>query len=239
MSKKKIWILGNWKMNHTLADAKAFFERLSPAPHGVIAGVALSPILLGALSNEQLPIRLGAQNAYFAKSGAFTGESSLDQVKEAGADFVLIGHSERRQLFGESDKIVSEKVRATLAAEITAVLCIGETLQEREAGQVFTVVSRQLDKALAGVSSFENLVIAYEPVWAIGTGRAATAEDAEAVHAHIAEHLKGTSVPLLYGGSVKPTNLAELIAQPHIDGALVGGASLDPTSFNALMEAAQ
>lgn len=238
MSKKKIWILGNWKMHHLIEEARAFFAEVSHPPEGIIAGVAPSAIVLGALADESLPLLRGAQNAHFEKNGAYTGEISLPMLADCKTDFVIIGHSERRQHFGESDALIGKKVKAALDFGLIAVLCIGETLEEREAGAALTVVSRQLDIALEGISSFENLVIAYEPVWAIGTGKAATPDDAEAVHRHIAEHLGQANVPLLYGGSVKPENAKELLSQPHIDGALVGGASLKAASFNALMEAA-
>ena len=239
MSKKKIWILGNWKMNHLIEEAKAFFAEVNTPPQGVVAGVAPSAIVLGALSGETLPILRGAQNVHFEQSGAYTGEVSLPMLADCKTDFAIIGHSERRQHFGESDELIGKKVKAALDFGLIAVLCVGETLEEREAGEALSVVSRQLDIALDGIDSFDNLVIAYEPVWAIGTGKAATPEDAEAVHKHIAEHLKSADVPLLYGGSVKPENAKELLSQPHIDGALVGGASLKAASFNALMEAAQ
>lgn len=242
MSKKKIWLLGNWKMNHTIAEARAFFAALSPLPKGVAVGLAPSACVLGALAEEELPCMRGAQNIYCEESGAFTGELSAPMLQECKADFVLIGHSERRALFGESDALIGKKVAYALERGLWAVLCVGETLAEREKGEAFAVVTRQLKIALEHVKSAEHLVIAYEPVWAIGTGKTASSADAESVHAHIAQFLKGrfaqARVPILYGGSVKPANCRELIAQPHIDGALVGGASLEATSFNALIEAA-
>lgn len=237
MSKKKIWILGNWKMNHLIEEAKAFFDAVGTPPEHVVAGVAPSTFVLGAFAKESLSIMRGAQNVYYAPSGAYTGETSLPMLKDCSVDFVIIGHSERRQHFGEGDVLIGKKVKATLESGLTAVLCVGETLGERELGEAKAVVSRQLDAALEGISSFQNLVIAYEPIWAIGTGKTATAADAEEVHAHIANHLKGAKIPLLYGGSVKPGNIAELVSQEHIDGALVGGASLTPESFNGLLEA--
>lgn len=238
MSKKKIWILGNWKMNHLIEEARAFFSEVKRPPEGVVAGVAPSNCVLGALASESLPLLRGGQNVHFEPGGAYTGEVSLPMLGDCQADFVIIGHSERRQHFGESDELIGKKVRATIDFGLIAVVCVGETLEEREAGEALSVVSRQLDRALEGVESFENLIVAYEPVWAIGTGRAATPEDAEAVHSHIANHLGSAPIPLLYGGSVKPENAKELLSQPHIDGALVGGASLKAASFNALMEAA-
>jgi len=238
MSKKKIWILGNWKMNHLIEEAESFFAEVSRPPEGVVAGVAPSDIVLGAFAGKSLPLLRGAQNVHFAESGAYTGEVSLPMLADCNTDFVIIGHSERRQHFGECDVLIGKKVKATLGFGLIAVLCVGETLEERNQGGALDVVSRQLDRALEDIDSFENLVIAYEPVWAIGTGRAATPEDAETVHGHIANHLGSAPIPLLYGGSVKPENAKELLSQPHIDGALVGGASLKAASFNALMEAA-
>lgn len=238
MSKKKIWILGNWKMNHLIKEARAFFQEVQQPPKGVVAGIAPSAVVLGALASESFPLLRGAQNVHFEPNGAYTGEISLPMLADCQADFAIIGHSERRQHFGETDVLIGKKVQATLDFGLIAVLCVGETLEERDRGKALDVVSRQLDRALEGIDSFENLVIAYEPVWAIGTGRAATPEDAETVHSHIANHLGSAPIPLLYGGSVKPENAKELLSQPHIDGALVGGASLKPASFNALMEAA-
>jgi len=232
----KPWVLGNWKMNHTISEAKAFFEAVSRGPFSkVFAGVAPSACVLGAFYGKKLPLQLGAQNIYYEEKGAFTGELSAKMVEEV-ATFALVGHSERRAIFNETDEMVSKKAKVAIKQGILPVICVGETLDEREAGQAFEVVERQVQAAIAGIED-QFFLIAYEPVWAIGTGKTATPEDAQSIHAHIAKLLPQKR-PILYGGSVKPDNISELLSQPDINGALVGGASLKPESFLQLLQGA-
>jgi len=183
---------------------------------------------------------VAAQNLHWEKEGAFTGEVSAAMVREAGAEYVLVGHSERRQLFGETDQSVNKKIGAALGNDLIPIVCIGETLAEREANRTFDVLDRQIRQGFDGFSAAQvgSLVIAYEPVWAIGTGRVATSQQAQEAHAHIRGRLRSwftddaaEQCHILYGGSVKPDNIAELAAQPDVDGALVGGASLDVRAF--------
>lgn len=191
-----------------------------------------------AVKSSGKPVIVAAQNVYTEESGAFTGEVSIPMIKGAGAGAVILGHSERRNVFKETDEFINAKVHKSIEAGLTVVLCVGELLQEREAGVAFEVVLAQLGKSLAGVKDLNKIVIAYEPVWAIGTGKTASPEDAQAMHAEIrrfitriyGEHT-AKSVRILYGGSVKPDNIADLMKKDDIDGALVGGASLKADSF--------
>jgi triosephosphate isomerase len=193
---------------------------------------------------ESMGIAISGQDVYWESQGAFTGEVSATMLKEAGCRYTLIGHSERRQFFGETDETVNRKLQASLAAALIPIVCIGETLVERETGGTETVLDRQLTAGLAGLTeaAFSPIIVAYEPVWAIGTGRTATPEIAQQAHAFIRQRIaKLVSAPvadrlrILYGGSVKPDNIAGLMAQPDIDGGLVGGASLEPRSFAAIV----
>jgi triosephosphate isomerase (TIM) len=195
-----------------------------------------------ALRNSNIDV--AAQDVYWEAEGAFTGEVSAGMIKEAGAEYVIIGHSERRRLFGDTDASVKRKIDATLRAGLAPIVCIGETLEQRERNETFTVLDRQMRDGLDGLSAeqFVDLVIAYEPVWAIGTGKNATAAQAQEAHLHIRTRLRelftdeaAEQCHLLYGGSVKGDNIAELIAQPDVDGALVGGASLDVQSFGQII----
>ncbi len=217
-------IAGNWKMFKGPTDTLAFFDAFE-APDGV--DVVLCPpfVSLEAAVGEEWPIY--AQNVHWADEGAFTGEISAGMLLELGVRGALVGHSERRLYFGETDATVAQRAEAALAAGLEVIACVGETEAEREAGETESVLRRQVE-ALPGSPS---LVIAYEPVWAIGTGKTATPEMADEAHAFI-KSLHATRV--LYGGSVKPENAAELLSRPSIDGALVGGASLDPASFSSL-----
>ncbi len=247
---------GNWKMNTVRASAVELALAVSrDAADAIEAGVEVAvfpPFVYldavgTALRSEKSPVLLGAQDLYFAPSGAFTGEISADQLRDIGVSIVLTGHSERRHIMGESDELVGKKTRAALQSGLRVVLCIGETLQERESGMTDHVNERQIRAGLAGVEAgqLERLVIAYEPVWAIGTGRTATPSDAQAAHSQIRRvlfelydiHAAG-SVRIQYGGSVNAENAAELFAQPDIDGGLIGGASLKPESFVAIADAA-
>jgi len=221
-------IAGNWKMFKGPVDTLAFFDTFE-APDGV--DVVLCPpfVSLEAAVGEEWPIY--AQNVHWAPDGAFTGEVSAQMLLEIGVQGALVGHSERRQLFGETDDTVRRRTEAALEAGLAVIACVGETEAEREAGETETVLRRQV----AVIPRHEQLVIAYEPVWAIGTGKTATPEMAQDAHALI-KSLHATRV--LYGGSVKPENATELLSQPDVDGALVGGASLDPDSFAAICRAA-
>ena len=240
-------VAANWKMHKTVAESLAFAGALGPlaSVRGVEVAVAPPFTALAALQNALAgtPIALAAQNAHFEKSGAFTGEISVGMLAELGVRYVILGHSERRQLFGESDELVAKKLRAVQGAGLRPILCVGELLAEREAGRTFDVLARQLAGSLAGADPAKavELVVAYEPVWAIGTGRTATPELAQEAHAFLRARLADRfgadagRIRIQYGGSVKPDNAAELLAQPDIDGALVGGASLDPESFSAII----
>lgn len=192
-------------------------------------------------------VNVGSQDAYFEASGAFTGETSVGMIKDLGCQFVILGHSERRHVIGETDELINKKVQSVLAAGLTPVLCVGEKLEEREADQTLEVVTTQFDGSLAGLSEtqMKQTVVAYEPVWAIGTGKTASPEQAQAVHADLRKIIAdrynsetAQAVRILYGGSVKPANAAELLAQTDIDGALVGGASLKADSFIEIINAA-
>lgn len=246
-------VAGNWKMNHSPADAADFFSRFGALLPDHFAGsvIIFPPALTFAAARQANRgngrVRLGVQNVYEQQAGAFTGEVSAGMARAAGAEFVLVGHSERRQLFGETVAQAAAKLRAVLDAGLQPVLCVGETLEERNAGRAETVVGEQLAPVLAQTAADEvsALLIAYEPVWAIGTGVTASPHDAAAMHHTLRQLLRqrwgpdaAAAVPLLYGGSVKPDNAAELLAQPHVDGVLVGGASLKPAEFAAICAAA-
>jgi triosephosphate isomerase (TIM) len=242
-------ISGNWKMHHTHLDAIQVLQKLAfrlDAEDYVHVDVSLHPPFTALrsvqtiLDADKIPIALGAQNCHWEAKGAFTGEISPLMLAKLNVTYVIVGHSERRELFGETDEQVSAKVRAVLAAGMTPILCVGETLAEREAGGTEAKVAAQVARDLEGVPAHvvAGLVVAYEPIWAIGTGRNATPEDAQATISAIRAVVMNQSgadaaaaVRIQYGGSVKPTNIAELLAQPDIDGALVGGASLDPDEF--------
>jgi len=238
-------IAGNWKLNHGPTGARSFLrgflERCSGRADRDI--VIFPPSLSLAVVSEALAsrpdIQVGVQNVYWEESGAFTGENSALMAADAGARFALVGHSERRHLFGETDQETARKVRASLAAGLSTVLCLGETLEERESGLARQVVARQVDAVALAISSghLSRIIIAYEPVWAIGTGRTAEPSDASEMHEHVRNLLEkhfgegAGIIPILYGGSVKPENASDLLGSRHVDGLLVGGASLDPASF--------
>ena len=244
-------IAGNWKMHLGPKETRAFFTGLTLPPEAGAHEVLVFPPALSLAAAVAAPdrdprIQLGVQNIHWEEKGAFTGEISGSMAREAGATFALIGHSERRHVFGETDAEVAKKVRAARRSGLVPVICVGETLEERRAGQVDQVIVRQLDAALEALLEGEGrFLLAYEPVWAIGTGETATPADASAaqgtLRARLDERLgaaRSTRVPILYGGSVKPDNAAELMAARDVDGVLVGGASLDPVSFRRLVEAA-
>ncbi len=237
---KKLMI-ANWKMNKNGKECAEFLiEFKSKYSNKIDAWIASQPLYIKLIINEN--VKAGLQNCSEHVSGAYTGEVSSRNFKEMGGNFVLIGHSERRQFFGETSKTCQAKLQTVLRENLTAVYCVGETLSERESGQTLAIVSDQLHQGLNDLSAAneENLVIAYEPVWAIGTGKTATPGQAQEVHSSIRKILSekfpgfGSKVRLLYGGSVKPDNVEELLAQKDIDGGLVGGASLKAKDFLAL-----
>ncbi len=244
-------IAGNWKMYKTPDEARVFCERFREIykDTDVQALICAPAVDLSACSDalKGTDIMLGAQNVYFEKEGAYTGETSIDMIKALGCGFSIVGHSERRQYFGETDATVNKKVHAALEAGLHPIICVGESLEQREMGVTMELVGMQVKAALSGVSAekVRKCVIAYEPVWAIGTGKTATAEQAAEVCTLIratVRHLYGAriarSVTIQYGGSMKPSNAAELLAQPDIDGGLIGGASLKSGEFVEIINAA-
>ena len=249
MSRKAL-IAANWKMYKTPAEAKAFVDAFLPMVAGHTRDeIALfpSPVLLPTVipACKGSNVAVGAQNIHFAEEGAYTGETSVGQLMAVGGTHTLIGHSERRQYFAETDEIVNKKLHTALKHGVIPIVCIGEVLAEREAGKTSSVLKTQLDGAFLGITAeaAKPIVIAYEPVWAIGTGKTATPEIAEDAHktirAEVAQLLGANvaeAVRILYGGSVKPDNVTALMAQEDIDGALVGGASLKPDSFTAIVK---
>jgi triosephosphate isomerase len=243
-------VVGNWKMNGTSASAATLLREVldglgnCKAAVGVCAPFVYIPQVAQIIGDR--PLLIGAQNVADQASGAYTGEISPAMLKEFGCQLAIVGHSERRALYGESDQLVAARYKQSIEGGVTPILCIGETLDEREQGKTLTVIDSQLDAvfSLAGVDSLAHAVIAYEPVWAIGTGRTATSEQAQEVHQHIRTVIGkqnaavAAKVQILYGGSVKPDNAAELFGMPDIDGGLIGGASLDAKSFLAICHAA-
>jgi len=243
------FIAGNWKMNKTVGEALDLIRELKTAISGVKeVEVAVAPpfTALYAVRKELegSSIRLAAQTLYWEEKGAFTGEISPLMLKEVGCQYVIIGHSERRHFFGESDETVNRRIKAALAQGLKVIFCIGETLKEREEGKTFSVIERQIEGGLKGLGDKElrNMVIAYEPVWAIGTGKTATPEQAEEAHRFIREKVEklysrevSEEIRIQYGGSVTPDNIKGLMNQPNIDGALVGGASLKADSFSKIV----
>ncbi|WP_411739237.1 triose-phosphate isomerase [Peribacillus sp. S4] len=248
---RKPIIAGNWKMNKTLSEATAFLEEVSNLipKQDVIDTVVCAP----ALFLDQLvqaakgtDVKIGAQNMHFEENGAFTGEISPIALADLGVSYVILGHSERREMFNETDEAVNKKAHAAFAHKLTPIVCCGETLEQREAGETNDFVGSQIEKGLAGLSDdqLKQAIIAYEPIWAIGTGKSSSAQDANEVCAHIRSVVAdkfsneaAAAIRIQYGGSVKPENIKEYMAQPDIDGALVGGASLKSDSFLQLLEA--
>jgi len=246
---RKPVMAGNWKMYKTAGETAAFFQKFGP----VVAGSSHAEIVIcpafvnvpaAVEAARSTSIEVGAQDVFWLKEGAYTGEVSAPMLAAAGCKWVIIGHSERRQYFGETDETVFKKTVAALEAELRPIVCVGERLEEREAGSTETVLATQCAGGIRGLSAeqFARIVIAYEPVWAIGTGKTATPEIAGAAHRFLREYLQArfgaepaAACRILYGGSVKPDNIKGLMAQPDIDGALVGGASLDPASFAAIV----
>ena len=242
----------NWKMHKTVRETIAYVRELAPvARRATSVELVIAPPFTGLPAAVEavrgLPLEVAAQDVFFERQGAFTGEISATMLGDLGVSYVIIGHSERRRLFGESDEWVKLKVGAALEAGLDAIVCIGETLAEREQNQTLAVLDRQIEIGLGPVTAEQaaSLVIAYEPVWAIGTGRNATPEQAQEAHRHIRNRIRekhGATAAdrcrILYGGSVKPANIRAIVDQPDVDGALVGGASLDPREFAEIVRRA-
>jgi len=243
------FIAGNWKMYKTVAETVKYVKEFRGLVKDVInVDIVLAPpftaLHAAAESARNSNVGIAAQDLHWEREGAFTGEISAAMIRETGAEYVIIGHSERRTLFGETDAMVNRKLGAAFAGGLTPIVCIGETLDQRERNETFTVLDRQIRDGLDGVTSEQlvQLVIAYEPVWAIGTGRNATPAQAEEAHGHVRKRLQqwfgaqpAELCRVVYGGSVKPENIADLAGQPDVDGALVGGASLDVKAFSQIV----
>jgi len=243
-------IAGNWKMFKTIAETRQFFDALIPEIQDVehCEIVVAPPFTALAAAAEEVDgtrVAIAAQDVYWEPQGAFTGEVAVRMLVDAGCEYTIIGHSERRQFFGETDQTVEKKTRAAVGGRLNAIVCVGESLAQRDAGSAVDVVRKQVQNGLSGFSETElsQISIAYEPVWAIGTGRTATPEIAESMHAEIRKtmlEMYGNKVAgtmrILYGGSVKPDNIKALMGCENIDGALVGGASLDPASFASIIK---
>lgn len=251
MERKRI-VIGNWKMNHSIQETKDFVEKvqnLAKDNASIEVGIAPQALALGQAIDlaEGTGLLVGAQDTHTEDSGSYTGEISPASIKAAGADFVIVGHSERRQYFNETDELVNDKAHAVLNHHMLPVICIGETEDERNNDQTETVIKKQVTAALKDISEtdLEKVVVAYEPVWAIGSGQAASAKEANDVIKFVRKTIadlysqeKADQVRIQYGGSVKPDNIGEFLSQSDIDGALVGGASLEVDSFTALINAA-
>lgn len=248
---RKAIIAGNWKMNKTATEAAELIDALIPAVKDagceVVICVPFTDLVTAVAKTKGTNIHVGAENVHFEKSGAYTGEISADMLTDLGVEYVVVGHSERRQYFAETDETVNKRAKAALAGGLKPIICVGESLAQREQGVTEELVRMQVKIALNGVTADElkNVVIAYEPIWAIGTGKTATAEQAAEVCTFIrttVRHLYGAriarSVTVQYGGSMKPANAAELLSQPDIDGGLIGGASLKAADFVEIVNAA-
>lgn len=242
-------IAGNWKMYKTRAETRAFFDSFKPLVASsrhcdIVIAPPFTALAAAVEAARETSIGISAQDLHWGKEGAFTGEVSAGMIAEAGCRYVIIGHSERRQYFGETDESVNRKLKAALAAGLVPIVCVGESLQERESGATQAVLRRQFDGGFAALTAeeFSRILIAYEPVWAIGTGRTATPELAAEAHRFLRQlaaeaftAARASQLHILYGGSVKPENCRGLMAQEEIDGALVGGASMDAKSFAAIV----
>ena len=243
-------IAGNWKMYKTRSETSAFFDALIPEIQDVehcdiVVAPPYTALATAVEETDGTRVAISAQDVHWEREGAFTGEVSVRMLLDAGCAYVIIGHSERRQYFGETDESVEKKTRAAVHARLNAIVCVGETLSERDAGQAAEIVQRQMRHGLGRLteSDLSHIIVAYEPVWAIGTGRTATPEIAAEMHAEIRKTFAeiygaaaADSLRILYGGSVKPDNISALMKKEDIDGALVGGASLDPASFAAIIK---
>jgi triosephosphate isomerase (TIM) len=237
---RKVIIAGNWKMYKTQGEATEFLMEFSsqiddaPEDREVVLCVPFTDLTIVSKSLHGNRIRLGAQNVHWEESGAYTGEISASMLTEVGVRYVIVGHSERRQYFGETDETVNMRLKAAQSSGLIPILCVGETKQQRDAGTAEKVIINQLKNGLIGVSQ-DKLVIAYEPIWAIGTGETCEAAEADRVIGIIRAQLTNPNVTIQYGGSVKPSNIDEIMAQPQIDGVLVGGASLAATDFAGIV----
>lgn len=248
--RKKI-IAGNWKMNKTPSEGAALVKEIAEKTKGAACDVVVCPTAVcldKVVANAGSEVKVGAQNVHFEESGAFTGEVAANMLKEIGVTYVIVGHSERRQYFGETDETVNKRAKAALAGGLLPIICVGETLTEREQGVMEETVRRQTKIAFLGIDKedAEKTVIAYEPVWAIGTGKTATADQAQEVCAIIRDTVKGLygedtaeKIRIQYGGSMNAKNAAELLSKPDIDGGLIGGASLKSEDFSIIVKAAE
>ncbi len=251
---RRLFVAGNWKMNTLRQSAVSLAEGLARAVPASLPSVQVAvcppfPYLMAVkLAVAGSGVELGAQNAWHEKPGAYTGEVAVEMLADVGCQWVILGHSERRQILEETDELISRKARSAAAAGLSVILCVGETLEERQAGRTEQVLDRQIEGSLAGIdaAAFAKFVIAYEPVWAIGTGVTATTEQAESAHAHLRRQLESrynqsvaAGTRILYGGSVKAQNAASLLEQCNVDGALVGGASLKLDDFLPIIRAAE
>lgn len=250
MDHRKPLIAGNWKMFKTGPEALETADRLvkllsTTMDVDVMIAPPFTALALVSDLLKKTRISLGAQNLFWEAEGAYTGEISASMLVSAGCRYVIVGHSERRQYFGETDETVNQKIKAVVTNDLIPVMCVGESETERESKETFSVLDRQVQKGLKGFSAdeMETLVMAYEPVWAIGTGKTATADQAQEVHLFLREMLEkkfgnnlAKSIRILYGGSVKPDNITELMTMPDIDGALIGGASLEPETFSKIVQ---
>jgi len=242
-------IAGNWKMFKTVQETVIYIKELrglvkDARTVDIVVAPPFTSLSAACEAARNSNIAIGAQNLHWEREGAFTGEVSATMIRETGAEYVIVGHSERRTLFGETDLMVNRKIGAALGAQLFAIMCIGETLEQRDRNQTMAVLDRQLQEGLDGVTGeqLDDVIVAYEPVWAIGTGRNATPEQAQEAHAHIRSRVRqwfgidtAERCRILYGGSVKPDNIGSLISQPDVDGALVGGASLDVHAFSDIV----
>lgn len=249
--KKRAIIAGNWKMNKTPSEAKVLIDELKPLVAGadcdVVVCVPFVSLFAALEAVKGSDIRVGAQNCHWEKSGAFTGEISAPMLREIGVEYVIIGHSERRQYFGETDKTVNKRVKAALSEGLKVILCIGETLEQRESNITNEVLAEQVKVALGGIDKAQlaEITVAYEPVWAIGTGKTATSEQANAACAHIRDCVaalydweSANELRIQYGGSMNASNACELLDEPDINGGLIGGAALKAQDFSKIVEAA-
>ncbi len=233
---RQVVIAGNWKMHKTQADSLAFLQGFlphlteTPDAREVVLCVPFTALTALSRNLHGARVRIGAQNVHWETSGAYTGEISGEMLTELGVRYVIVGHSERRQYFGDTNETVNQRLLAAQQAGLRPILCVGETKAQRDAGEAESLIISQIEAGLAGVDQ-DNLVIAYEPIWSIGTGDTCASEEANRVIGLIRKQLKNADVSIQYGGSVKPGNVDEIMAQPEIDGALVGGASLTPDSF--------
>lgn len=243
---KKNIVVGNWKMNNLKQEALAFVETVNRQLKGVESlefGICVPSVYIDSLSKDGI-LNIGAQNMHFEEKGAFTGEISAEMLKDVNAKYVIIGHSERREIFGESDEVVNLKLKKALKANLVPIVCCGETLEEYKENKTKSILKSQIEKAFKDIKSLENIVVAYEPIWAIGTGLSASSDDANEMCKYIRQILSekygdAKQTVIQYGGSVKPNNISEYLSKSDIDGALVGGASLTSEDFISLINNAK